>query len=334
MVPALYTYDANGNTLSDPSGKSYTWDFENRLTQAIVPGTNGGTTTFKYDPFGRRIQKSGPLGTTNYLYDGPNLVEEADSSGNVLARYTATTDMDEPLAELGAATVSYYQQDAIGSVSSLTSSTATLASSYTYDSFGRRTASSGSISNPFQYTSREFDPETGIYFYRARYYDPSVGRFLSEDEVGNDEGTDLYVYVGSSPIGSRDPTGYYKLKGFSPQQQTQMQNAINEVIEKLNGGKCASSSCAGPDAPKVINAMQKATFVYKPDLKDCAQTWPLHSLLHHIDVGGKTLDGKCCSVASTLAHEAYHLAGAGEPEAYKLEKDCFNCGTGHPPAKQ
>ena len=63
------TYDANGNTLSDPSGKSYTWDFENRLVQAVVPGTNGGTTTFKYDPFGRRIQKSGPLGTTNYLYD-------------------------------------------------------------------------------------------------------------------------------------------------------------------------------------------------------------------------------------------------------------------------
>ena len=70
MTPSpTVAYDANGNTLSDPSGKSYTWDFENRLTQAVVPGTNGGTTTFKYDPFGRRIQKSGPLGTTNYLYD-------------------------------------------------------------------------------------------------------------------------------------------------------------------------------------------------------------------------------------------------------------------------
>jgi YD repeat-containing protein len=62
-------YDANGNTLTDASGRSFTWDFENRLTQAVVPGANGGTTTFKYDPFGRRIQKSGPLGTTNYLYD-------------------------------------------------------------------------------------------------------------------------------------------------------------------------------------------------------------------------------------------------------------------------
>ncbi len=71
-----YTYDANGNTLTDSSGKQYTWDFENRLTQAVVPGTNGGTTTFKYDPFGRRIQKSGPLGTTNYLYDGVNDIEE------------------------------------------------------------------------------------------------------------------------------------------------------------------------------------------------------------------------------------------------------------------
>ena len=60
--------DNNGNTLTDVSGKSYTWDFENRLVSAVVPGT--GTVIFKYDPFGRRIQKSGPLGATNYLYDG------------------------------------------------------------------------------------------------------------------------------------------------------------------------------------------------------------------------------------------------------------------------
>jgi YD repeat-containing protein len=78
--------DANGNTLSDASGKQNTWDFENRLVQAVVPGTNGGTTTFKYDPFGRRIQKSGPLGTTNFLYDSANVLEEVDNSGNVVAR--------------------------------------------------------------------------------------------------------------------------------------------------------------------------------------------------------------------------------------------------------
>ena len=102
-------YDANGNTLSDPSGKSYSWDFENRLTQAVVPGTNGGTTTFNYDPFGRRIQKSGPLGTTNYLYDGFGLLEETDSSGNVLARYSHSDVLDLPLSMLRAGTTVFYQ---------------------------------------------------------------------------------------------------------------------------------------------------------------------------------------------------------------------------------
>ena len=78
-----YTYDANGNALTDAQGRSFTWDFENRMIQAVVPGNNGGTTTFKYDPFGRRIQKSGPLGTTNYLYDGIRIIEFANASGGV-----------------------------------------------------------------------------------------------------------------------------------------------------------------------------------------------------------------------------------------------------------
>ncbi|MGA9508224.1 MAG: hypothetical protein WBV55_06200 [Candidatus Sulfotelmatobacter sp.] len=111
-------YDANGNTLSDPSGKSYSWDFENRLAQAVVPGTNGGTTTFKYDPFGRRIQKSGPLGNTNYLYDGASLIEELDHAGNVLSRYTFG-GLDQPLSELRSGTTSYYQGDAQSTVTSL-----------------------------------------------------------------------------------------------------------------------------------------------------------------------------------------------------------------------
>src|SRR5579864_6579232 len=106
-----WALDANGNTLTDASGRSFTWDFENRLTQAVVPGTNGGTTTFRYDPFGRRIQKSGPLGTTNFLFDGDNLFEEIDQSGNILGRYAQTTNIDEPLSQVHANTTSYYQQD-------------------------------------------------------------------------------------------------------------------------------------------------------------------------------------------------------------------------------
>jgi RHS repeat-associated protein len=200
--------DANGNTLTDASGKSYTWDFENRLTQAVVPGTNGGTTTFKYDPFGRRIQKSGPLGTTNYLYDGHNDIEEVDSSGNVLARYTQGPRIDQPLAELRSGTTSFYQQDALRSVTSLSNAAGALANTYTFDSFGKLTASTGALTNLFQYTARESDPETGLYYYRERYYDLSAGRFVSEDPVRFGSGdVDFYAYVRNHPQNVGDPFG-------------------------------------------------------------------------------------------------------------------------------
>jgi uncharacterized protein RhaS with RHS repeats len=158
MAMRRYAYDANGNTLTDANGKSYIWDFETRLTQAVVPGTNGGTTTFKYDPFGRRIQKSGPLGTTNHLYDGrgakAKIIEEIDSNGSGLARYSQGPLVDEPLAELRGSTISYYDADDLGSVTSLSNSNGTLADTYTYDSFGKLTASTGTLTNPFQYNTQ------------------------------------------------------------------------------------------------------------------------------------------------------------------------------------
>src|SRR5580658_4737082 len=200
--------DANGNTLSDASDKSYTWDFENRLTQAVVSST--GTVTFKYDPFGRRIQKSGPLGTTNYLYDGTNggnVIEEVDSTGNVLARYTHDLGIDKPFAELRSGTSSYYEQDGLGSITSLSSSAGAVAKTYPYDSFGKLTASTGTLTNPFQYTGREFDPETGTYYYRARYFDQNVGRFVNEDPIGFGGGPNFYPYVHDNPVLFVDPTG-------------------------------------------------------------------------------------------------------------------------------
>ncbi|MBI1747675.1 MAG: hypothetical protein HYR55_13975, partial [Acidobacteria bacterium] len=205
-----YSYDANGNTLSDPSGKSYTWDFENRLVQAVVPGT--GTTTFRYDPFGRRIQKSGPLGTTDYLYDGKdigaNVIEEVDNAGNVLARYTQSNVIDEPLAMLRSGTSSYYQGDGLGSITSLSSTAGALSNTYAYDSFGALTASTGTLTNPFQYTARDSDPETGLRYYRARYYDANTGRFLGEDPMRVKGGINFYVYSLNSPLVFKDPLGW------------------------------------------------------------------------------------------------------------------------------
>jgi RHS repeat-associated protein len=211
MTPASkVVYDANGNTLSDASGKSYSWDFENRLTQAVVPGTNGGTTTFKYDPFGRRIQKISPTFTSVFLYDGSNLIETVNASGAEVASYTQTRTIDETLAELRSSTTDYYEADALGSITSLSNGTGALANTYTYDSFGNLTASTGTTRNYFQYTAREFDTETGIYFYRARYFDPTSGRFLSEDPAEDD--LNLYAYVQNNPVNFVDPLGLYTTK--------------------------------------------------------------------------------------------------------------------------
>jgi RHS repeat-associated protein len=194
--------------LTKPDGTAYTWDVNNRLTQVTLPGT-GGTVTFKYDPPGRRIYKSSSSGTKIYLYDGEdNLLEEVDNSGNVLARYRQTRDIDAPLSELRSSTISYYQSDeALGSITSLSNSAGALANTYNYDSSGNLVASTGALANPFRYAGREFDQEAGLYFYRARYLDPSTGRFISEDPIRFGGGIDFYPYVDNSPVNDTDPLG-------------------------------------------------------------------------------------------------------------------------------
>ncbi len=206
---ASYTYDSNGNMLTKTVGSnttSYAWDYENRLTSVTLPGS-GGTVSFSYDPFGRRIKKSSTAATSVFAYDGDNLIEETNSSGSVVARYTQTQNIDEPLAMLRSGATSYYQADGLGSVTSLSSTAGALAQTYTFDSFGNQIASSGSLTNPFEYTGRESDPETGLYYYRARYYDSAVGRFSSEDPVGFAEGNNFYAYANNDVTRFKDPLG-------------------------------------------------------------------------------------------------------------------------------
>jgi RHS repeat-associated protein len=205
-----YTYDNNGNTKTKPDGTQFTWDLDNELTQVVLPGT-GGTVNFKYDPFGRRIQKAFTQGstttTTNYLYDGENLLEEVDQNGSVLARYTHGPFLDQPLSMLRSATTSYYEQDGLYSVTSLSDSLANLASTNTYDSFGKLTASTGSLINPYRFAGRELDSESGSYFNRARYYSPDVGRFLSEDPIRFSGGINFYAYAVNRPTLLADAFG-------------------------------------------------------------------------------------------------------------------------------
>jgi RHS repeat-associated protein len=285
-----------------------------------------GSGTFKYDPFGRRIEKISPTATSVFAYDDDSLVETVNSSGGVVARYTQMQNIDEPLVALRSSGTEYYEADWLGSITSLTNSAGAVANTYTYDSFGNITNSTGTLGNPFRFTGHEFDTETGLYNYRARYLDSTTGRFLSEDPLGLRDNLDMYIYVGNNPTAYDDPFGLYELKGFTPAQQVLMIDAINEALAKLRTG---CPNCGGQDGLKVANAIEGATFIYNSKMspKACAETGPLSflRLRHVVSIGPLAFEGLCCTLPSVVAHEAVHLTGGGESKAYNLQITCFGC---------
>ena len=245
---ASYTYDNNGNTLTKVVGSSttqYFWDYENRMSSVTLPGS-GGTVSFKYDPFGRRIYKSSSSATSIYAYDGDQLTEETNSSGAVVARYSQALNIDEPLAMLRSSTTSYYDADGLGSVTSLSNSAGSLSQTYGYDSFGKQTSSSGSLTNPFQYTARELDQETNLYYYRARYYDQNSGRFLAEDPIQFDGGINFYRYVGNDPAARSDPFGLSFLVFRRKEGTLSLYSADDSLIAECSAGNFTIRHSLGP----------------------------------------------------------------------------------------
>jgi RHS repeat-associated protein len=190
---------------------AYAWDFENRLTTVTLP--NGKVHSFSDDPFGRRILRTAQNKTRVYAYDGDNIVEELKETGSPAIRYTQGLGIDEPLATTASGVASYYHADGSGSITSLTNASGIVVNAYEYDSFGRLTSRNETVSNTIGYTAREDDGQTGLYYYRARYYDPSTGRFLSEDPVQFGAGVNFFSYVFSNPVNLTDPTGLFS-KGW------------------------------------------------------------------------------------------------------------------------
>ena len=146
--------------------------------------------------------------TTQYLYDGEDILKEYDGSGNLLATFVHGPGIDEPIAMTRGGQTSYYHADGLGSFIGLTNSSEAVVQTYEYDSFGNITNQTGTIQNTYTYTAREFDTESGLYYYRARYYDPQIGRFISSDPIGFLGGDiNLYRYVKNNPVNLIDPSG-------------------------------------------------------------------------------------------------------------------------------
>lgn len=212
-----YQYDDNGNLtrktlLATGNYSQYTYDAENRLTKvedfAAGNPTAFATSTYRYDGLGRRIEKVANGQTKRYIYDGEDILLEYDGSNVLQARYTHGPGIDEPIAVTKGGSTFFYHQDGLGSVTDLTDSAGATAKSYSYDAYGNIVDQTGAVDQSYTYTGREFDSESGLYYLRARYYDPTTGRFLQKDPIGFNGGDfTLYAYARGNASNRSDPFG-------------------------------------------------------------------------------------------------------------------------------
>jgi RHS repeat-associated protein len=196
---SLY-YDPNGNMTSDGTN-SYVWNPRNQLASM-----DSSAYSFQYDGYGRRTGKTISGATTNYLYDGATSVQELSGS-TVIANLLTGLGVDERFTRTDSSGTANFLTDALGSTLALTNSSGSSLAQYAYEPFGNTTVTSGSSTSTYEYTGRENDG-TGLYFNRARYYSPTLQRFVSEDPLGFGGGdANLYAYVGNSPTSSTDSSG-------------------------------------------------------------------------------------------------------------------------------
>lgn len=206
----LFTYDGNGNLTSD-GANTYLYDVESRLISATTPQH---LADYTYDPFGRRVEKDVDGTITKYVYAGDTVIAEYDVNDQLIARYVRGASIDRPVLMDRGGALSYYHYDGSGSVIAMTGGFGAAAESYAYSPFGE-SSDPDTLGNPYRYTGRRLDVETGLYYYRARYYSVTLGRFLQPDPAGFVDGLNLYAYVGNDPLNFVDPTGLAGEESFS-----------------------------------------------------------------------------------------------------------------------
>jgi len=208
-----FTYDDNGNMLTHensgtPGNRSFTYNYDNQLSQYTA---NSGNLSFQYDALGNRINKTKYSIMTKYIIDPnrslPGVLCETTSSGIITSYYVYGLGL---ISKIQGANAYFYQYDGIGSTVAITDKNGIIKNKYDYDDFGNvATNSTETTSNSFKYVGKYgvITDAPDLLYMRARYYSPSIGRFINKDPIGLMGGMNLYGYVGGNPINLVDPYG-------------------------------------------------------------------------------------------------------------------------------
>jgi RHS repeat-associated protein len=249
------SYDFNGN-LKQKGNKNFTYDYKNQLVRYQ---DSEKTVEFRYDPFGRRIQKKATTNnqsqTTNYYYEGYRVIEERDNSDRVTKQYVYGSGIDELLRmdiyENQTPTPYYLHHNLISSVTGITDENGNLIELIEYDPYGKpyflkptgnpqnpyEPSESSTIGNTTLFQGREYDPETGLYYFRTRYYDPEIGRFLQPDPLGYQDSMNLYQAFNCNPVNYIDPYGtIISIERLRSLEEIELyREAIEELIQTEKG---------------------------------------------------------------------------------------------------
>ncbi|BBJ24476.1 RHS repeat-associated core domain-containing protein [Candidatus Nitrotoga sp. AM1P] len=303
--------DFNGNT-SEDTLYNYAYDEENRLTAVTRKSDSKLVGQYQYDALSRRVKKIAdpalgpPTPTeTRYFYDDARIVEEQSAAGLTQTTYVYGNYVDEILTMDRAGQTYYYHQNSLWSVEAVTDSAANVVERYAYDVYGLPAIFNGvgaavapnpwgtphsTTGNPWMFTGRQLDEETGIYFYRARYYDTVNGRFLQRDPLGYGNGMNLYEFVRSNPSNWLDPTGMAVGCPYS-----------------FFGTKVATSAF-GNDLWNCTKSKLKKTYTHETEVEVSTEI-------------GSELGGKGAKLSSKIGVSTKHKEGESE----EVELGCCEC---------